>query len=73
MLAVYGDAALSKYQVKYWSKQFKWDIESTKDDPHLGRTVEVTSLQMCQARISVKAGGLLGSFFDPEDGGDMFL
>jgi len=42
-LALYDDAALSEYQVKYWSKQFKWGRKSIKDDPHPGKLVEVTS------------------------------
>jgi hypothetical protein len=48
MLAVYGDAAPFKYQVKCWSKQLKWVEESVKDDPCLGKPVEVTALEMCQ-------------------------
>jgi len=46
MLAVYGDAAPLEYQMKYWSKQVKWDRESTEDDPHPGRQMEVTTLEM---------------------------
>ena len=43
MLAVYGDNAPSEYQVKYWSKQFKWGRKSIEDDPRSGRPVEVTT------------------------------
>ena len=32
MNAVYGDVSPSYYQVKFRSKQFKWDRESTVDD-----------------------------------------
>jgi len=47
MVAVYGDAVLSYYKVKFWSKQFKWGRESIEDDPHTGRPVEATSEEMC--------------------------
>jgi len=48
MVAVYGESAPSYCKVKFWSKQFKWRRESTEDDPHTGRPVEVTSEEMCQ-------------------------
>ena len=48
MLAVYGDSALPEYQVKYWSKQFKWGRESIEEDPRPERPVEVTTPEMCQ-------------------------
>lgn len=48
MLAVFGDSAPSYFQVKYWSKQFKWGRKSIEDDPRSGRPVEVTSSEMCK-------------------------
>jgi hypothetical protein len=48
MVAVYGESAPSYCKLKFWSKQCKWRRESTGDDPHTGRTVEVTSEEMCQ-------------------------
>jgi hypothetical protein len=47
-LSVCGDAASSKYQVKYWLNHFKWGRESIEDDCCPGRPVEVTTLEMCQ-------------------------
>jgi len=41
--AVYGESAPAYCKVKLWSKQFKWGRDSTEDDPHTGRPVEVTS------------------------------
>ena len=32
MNAVYGDVSPSYYQVKFWSKQFKWGRELIEDD-----------------------------------------
>ena len=32
MNAVCGDVSSSYYQVKFWSKQFKWGMESIEDD-----------------------------------------
>jgi len=48
MVAVYGESAPSYCKMIFWSKQFKWGRESTEDDPHTGRPVEVTSEEMCQ-------------------------
>ena len=48
MNAVYGDVSPSYYQLKFWSKQFKWGRESTENDSHSGRPVEVSSKEMCQ-------------------------
>jgi len=35
-------------KLKHWSKQFKWGRESVEDDPCPGRSVEVTTPEMCQ-------------------------
>ena len=48
MNAVYGGVSLSYYQVKVWSKQFKWGRDSIDVDSHLGRSVEASSKEMCQ-------------------------
>ena len=40
MVAVYGEDAPSYFQVKYWSKLFRWGRESINDDPKSGRPVE---------------------------------
>ena len=48
MNAVYVDVSPSYYQVKFWSKQFKWDREFIEDDSCSGRTVEASSKEMCQ-------------------------
>lgn len=39
MLAVYGVAEPSEYEMKYWSKQLKWGRESIEDEPRPGRPV----------------------------------
>jgi hypothetical protein len=43
MLALCGDAALSEYEMKYWSKWFKWGKESTEDYPCPRRLMEMTT------------------------------
>ena len=48
MNAVYGDVSPSSYQVKFWSKQFKWGRESIEDDARASRPVEASSKEMCQ-------------------------
>lgn len=48
MLTVYGDATPSEFQVKYWSKQFKWGRDSIADDPRPGRPLEATTPEMCR-------------------------
>jgi hypothetical protein len=48
MVAVYGESTPSYYNVKFWSKQFKWRRESIEDEPHTGRPVEATSEETCQ-------------------------
>ena len=48
MVVVYGESVPSFYKVKFWSKQFKWERESIKNDPHTGRPVEVTSEEISQ-------------------------
>ena len=48
MNAVYGDVSHSYYQVKFWSKQFKWGRESIEDNLRSGRPVELSSKKMCQ-------------------------
>ena len=48
MNAVYGDVPPSYYQVKFWSKQFKWGRESIEDYSRSGRPVEASSKEMCQ-------------------------
>ena len=47
MNAVYGDVSPSYYQVKFWSKQFKWG-RSIEDDSRSCRRVEASSKEMCQ-------------------------
>ena len=46
--AVYGDVSPSYYQVKFWSKQFKWCRESIKDDSRSDQPVDASSKEMCQ-------------------------
>ena len=46
--AVCDDVLPSYYQVKFWSKQFKWGRESIEDNSRSGRPVEVSSKEMCQ-------------------------
>ena len=48
MNTVYGNVSLSYYQIKFWSKQFKWDRKSIEDDSRSGRPVEASSKEMCQ-------------------------
>ena len=48
MNAVYGDVSPSYYQVKFWSKQFKWSRESIEGDSRSGRPVEASSKEICQ-------------------------
>ena len=48
MNAVYGDISPSYYQVKFWSKQFKWGRESIEDDSCSGGPVVASSKEMCQ-------------------------
>ena len=48
MNAVYGDVSPSYYQVKFWSKQFKWSRESIEDDFAFRWPVEASSKEMCQ-------------------------
>ena len=43
---VYGEVSPSYYQVKFWSKQFKWGWESI--DSRSGWPVEASSKEMCQ-------------------------
>lgn len=43
MTAVYGENCPSYFQVKFWSKQFKWGRESIRDDPKSGRPAEARS------------------------------
>jgi hypothetical protein len=43
MVAIYGESVPFYYNVKFWSKQFKWGRESIEDDAHTGRPVEATS------------------------------
>jgi len=39
---------LAEFQVKYWSKKFKWGTESMEGDLRPGSPVEVTTPEMCQ-------------------------
>ena len=48
MNAVYGDVSPSYYQVKFWSKKFKWGRESIEDYSRSGRPVEASSKEMCK-------------------------
>ena len=48
MNALFGDVSPSYYQVKFWSKQFKWGRESIEDDSRSGRPVEASSKEICQ-------------------------
>ncbi|GLH15586.1 AP-2 complex subunit alpha [Gryllus bimaculatus] len=47
MNVVYGDDALSYYQVKLWAKQFNRG-DSVEDAPLSGQPVEASSKEMCQ-------------------------
>jgi len=49
MSAVYGEHPPSYYQVKFWSKQFKWDRNSIEDDPRAGRPSDASTDEMYQA------------------------
>jgi hypothetical protein len=48
LVNVYNNDSPTLYQVKYWSKQFKWGRESLEDDPRSGRPTESTSQEMCK-------------------------
>ena len=48
MNAVYGDISPSYYQVKFWSKHFKWGRESIEDDSRSGHPGEASLKEMCQ-------------------------
>jgi len=51
MSVVYGEHMPSYYQVKFWSKQFKWGAagrDSVDDDPRSGRPSDVITDEMCQ-------------------------
>ncbi|RZB40204.1 HTH 29 domain containing protein [Asbolus verrucosus] len=48
MSAVYGEDGPSLYQIKFWSKQFKWGRESVEDDPRPGRPAEATNKAVCK-------------------------
>ena len=48
MKAVHGNVSPSYYQVKFWSKQFKWGRESIEEDSRSGRPVEASSKGMCE-------------------------
>ena len=43
-----GDVSPSYYQVKFWSKQFKWSRKVIEDNSHSGRPVKASSKEMCQ-------------------------
>ena len=47
MNAAFGDVSPSYYQVKFWSKHFKWGRESIEDYSRSGRPVEASSIVMC--------------------------
>ena len=48
--AVYGHVLhhYYRYQIKFWSKQFKWGRETIEGNSHLGRPVEASSKEICQ-------------------------
>lgn len=46
---MYRQHTPSYYQVKFWSKQFKWGRDSVEDDPRSGRPSDVITDEMCQA------------------------
>jgi len=48
MSVVYGEHTPSYYQVKFWSKQFKWGRDSVDDDFRSGRPSDVITDEMCQ-------------------------
>ena len=48
MVAVYGGNGPTYYQVKFWSKQFKWGRESIEDDARSGRPLEATLPETCK-------------------------
>ncbi|RZB41555.1 HTH Tnp Tc3 2 domain containing protein, partial [Asbolus verrucosus] len=48
MSKVYGEDGPSLYQIKFWSKQFKWCRESVEDDPRPGRPTEATNKAICK-------------------------
>ena len=43
-----GESAPSKFTVKYWVNEFKWNRESIKDEHHSGRPVDVSTPEMVQ-------------------------
>jgi len=47
MSVVYGEHMLSYYQVKDWSKQFKWGRDSVEDNPRSDRPSDVITDEMC--------------------------
>jgi hypothetical protein len=47
MLAVYDDAASSKYQVKYCSNWFMWSRECNEVIRKPGRPLEMTIPEIC--------------------------
>ena len=53
MNAVYGGDSPSYYQVKFWSKQFKWGMESIVDYSCPVRPVAASSKQMCQKVVNM--------------------
>ena len=48
MNAVYDDVSRSYYQVKFWSKKFKWGRELIENDSRSGQPVEASSKEICQ-------------------------
>src|SRR5579863_6339993 len=46
---VYGTSAPSYTTVKKWAAEFKRGRQSLDDDPRVGRPVDVTTDEMCQA------------------------
>jgi hypothetical protein len=40
MIIVYGNEGPSLFQIRFWSEQFRWGLDSTQDDPKSGRPVE---------------------------------
>ena len=48
MNAVYSDVSPFYYQVKFWSKQFKWGRESIEIVSHSGWPVEASSKEICK-------------------------
>ena len=48
MNTVYDDISPFYYQVKFWSKQFKWGRESIEDNSRWGHLGEASLKEMCQ-------------------------